>query len=458
MKIKTNSKENEKIFIENVREFFEKPEVILPECTDSCFLCPIKSYRKKIETMSQKDNYDKYYNSADQFLSSISETYKILNNEKAPILGVIKTNYGSVTFCKRGKTDETIIAGVQNYKNDIYRLLAFTNVVKNKKINIFSSKNYFTATCKNNINVEFLKDLFEEENITYNAGSSKMVLGKSGNKMIFNIYNITFEIYEDYEPNIIFTLYKHILIPLVDIKITTDFMTFIPDDKNMVKGYLANKINTKEFLSKMRKYKISYAIQNKYYIIENVNYSIDDFLDKLGFDSSIKPFIREKLEDENKGIYLETASQRKIYEQMFPKYKHDIIKIMFNLDDHEIGLLKGNPMEIINAAADVKSKNKIKKKILEPWSENSKYLINLLVDYFNYGKNEAIKNGRKNLKNNIYEKSIYYSFLKSLNENEEWLFSENEKFLGNKIYPYIKNVIDGQDVNEELNKIKMIID
>ncbi len=457
MKIKTNSRENEKIFIANVREFFENPNVILPECTGSCFLCPIKSYRKKIEGMAQKNNYDKYYNSADQLLSSISETYKILNNEKAPILGVIKTNYGSVTFCKRGKTDESIIAGVQNYKNDVYRLLAFTNVVKNKKINIFSSKNYFTATCKNNINMEFLKDVFDEENIAYNADSSKIVFGKSGNKMTFDLYNITFEIYEDYEPNIIFTLYKHILIPLIDINITTDFMAFIHDDKTMVKAYMANGINTKEFLSKMRKYKISYAIKNKYYIIENMNYSIDDFLDKLEFDNSIKPFIKEKLLEESRGIYLETSSQRKIYEQLFPKYKHDIIKILFNLDDAEIKSLKGNPIEIINAAGDLKSKNKIKEKIIEPWSVNSKYLINLLVDYFNYDKTEAIKNGRKNLKNNIYEKAIYYSFLKVLNENEEWLFSENEKLLGNKIYPYMKNIIDGHDVNEELNKIKMII-
>ena len=127
---KSNSKEAEKAFIDNIKKFFDNPEIILPECTDSCFMCPIKGYAKKIQKMKESSNFGKYHNSADQFLAGVSETYRILESEKAPLMGVIKTNYGSVNYCKRGNTDELIISGVQNYDNDIYRLLAFTNTVK----------------------------------------------------------------------------------------------------------------------------------------------------------------------------------------------------------------------------------------------------------------------------------------------------------------------------------------
>ena len=47
---------------------------------------------------------------------------------------------------------------------------------------------------------------------------------------------------------------------------------------------------------------------------------------------------------------------------------------------------------------------------MDPWSENSRYLIDLITYYFNYGKSDSINFGRKNMNNDI-QKSIYYAFL-----------------------------------------------
>jgi len=455
MKIKTNSRESEKAFIENIRKFFDNPYVILPECTDNCFLCPIKGYKKKIDKMKDNNKYDKYHNSADQFLSSISETYKILKDETAPIMGLIKTNYGSVSYCKRGNTDETIMSGVQNYDNDIYRLLAFTNTVKLKKISVFSTKNYFTATCKKNISIDFLKDLFNEENIDFKYNDN-FILGNNGNKLTLNIYNIKIDVYEDFNYNIVFILLKHMLIPDIDFNIITDFMDYIPDDKSLINYYISNRLNTKQFITKIKNYKISYAIKNKYYIINNINYSIDDFINALDFDEKIKPFIKEKLMERDSGFYLENASQRKVLEYLFPKYKNEIIKIMYGLNDNEIKKLHGNPLEIMETAKLEKNKKNITSEITKPWSENSEYLINLITDYFNYGKNDAIINGRKKMKNDI-QKSIYYAFLNSINEKEVWLFTDNEKLLGERLKPYIKDMINDNNINEKLEEIKSML-
>ena len=102
------------------------------------------------------------------------------------------------------------------------------------------------------------------------------------------------------------------------------------------------------------------------------------------------------------------------------------------------------------------SKKSLASKIMDPWSENSKYLIDLLTYYFNYGKSDSINFGRKNMHNDI-EKSIYYAFLRAIGNDEEWLFSENQILLGKRIYEYMEEMIKNENVNERLKKLKGLI-
>ena len=454
MIIKSNSKESEKAFIENIKKFFDKPEVLLPECTDSCFMCPIKGYAKKIEKMEQSGNFGKYHNSADQFLAGISETYKILENEKAPVMGMIKTNYGSVNYCKRGNADEIVISGVQNYDHDIYRLLAFTNVVRIKKLRVYSTKNYFTATCRNKIDINFIEDLLKEENVPYNRNDNNLAIGNSGNKITVQVYDHTFDVFEDFDGNIVHIMLKHMLLPDMPFIIKSDIMDFIPDNQEIINEFIQKRLTTKQLLARIRKDKINYAIKNNYYVIGSQRYTLDEFLDKLEFDEKLKPFIGEKIT--SKGFVLDLPSQRKILEYLFPQYKTEIVKILYNLSDAEIKSLKGNPLEVMENAKLQSSKKSLASKIMDPWSENSKYLIDLLTYYFNYGKSDSINFGRKNMHNDI-EKSIYYAFLRAIGNDEEWLFSENQILFGKRIYEYMEEMVKNQNVNEQLKKLKGLI-
>jgi hypothetical protein len=454
MIIKSNSKESERAFIENIKKFFEAPESILPICTDSCFMCPIKGYAKKIEKMKESGNFGKYHNSADQLLAGISETYKILENEKAPLMGVIKTNYGSVNYCKRGNADELVISGVQNYDNDIYRLLAFTNLVKLKKMKIYSTKNYFTATCKDKIDLNFIEDILKEENVPYIKNDGNIVIGASGNKITVKVYDQAFDVYEDFDGNIVHIMLKHMLLPGIPFIIKSNYMDFIPDSPEIINEFIQKKLTTKQLMSHLRKDKINYALKNNYYIIDSKQYTLDEFLDKLEFDPKLRPFIGEKIAA--KGFVLDSPSQRKVLEFLFPRYKSEIIKLLYNLSDSEIKSLKGNPLEVIENAKLLNSKKSLASKIIDPWSENSKYLIDLLTYYFNYGKSDSINFGRKNMHNDI-EKSIYYAFLRAIGNDEEWLFSENQILLGKRIYEYMEDMVDKQNVNEQLKKLKGII-
>jgi hypothetical protein len=454
MIIKSNSRESEKAFIENIKKFFDNPDVLLPQCTDSCFMCPIKGYSKKIEKMKDSGNFGKYHNSADQFLAGISETYKILENEKAPIMGMIKTNYGSVNYCKRGNADEIIISGIQNYDNDIYRLLAFTNVVKLKKLRVYSTKNFFTATCRDKIDMDFIEDLLKEENVPYTMNNSNLVIGNSGNKITIQIYDRVFEVYEDFDGNIVHIMLKHMLLPDIPFVIKSDFMDFIPDNEEIINEFIQKRLTTKQLMARLRKDKTAYAIKNNYYVIGSQRYTLDEFLEKLEFDEKLRPFIGEKIS--SRGFVLDSPSQRKILEYLFPQHKTEMVKLLYNLTDAEIKSLKGNPLEVMENAKLLSSKKSMASKIMDPWSENSKYLIDLLTYYFNYGKTDSINFGRKNMHNDI-EKSIYYAFLRAIGNDEEWIFSENQILLGKRIYEYMEEMVNNQNVNEQLKKLKGII-
>ena len=111
MKLKVGSKEKERKFLEHLNKLFEDPHSILPECLDKGFLCPFESYRKKIDSSG---SYEKYAKSADQFLSALGETQKIVESESAPILGFITTPYGNVEYAKRGNADPVVLAGLQH--------------------------------------------------------------------------------------------------------------------------------------------------------------------------------------------------------------------------------------------------------------------------------------------------------------------------------------------------------
>ena len=183
MKLKTRSKEKEAQFIEKLQSFFSDQEKVLslvPECMDSSMFCPFDSYRKKL-SRTQGPALGRLSGSADQFLSAIGETYKVMESESAPIMGVIPTAYGNLDYAKRGNTDPMVLGGVQNFDDTTWKMLAFSSLVKTKKVFIFSSENYYIGSCKGNFpGDDFLADVFRSEKVEDLTNEDGFTLGKSG--------------------------------------------------------------------------------------------------------------------------------------------------------------------------------------------------------------------------------------------------------------------------------------
>lgn len=467
MKLKTGSKEKEKKFLEKLEKLFEDPLQIIPECDDKGFFCPFESYRKKIDSIAQSGKYDKFSRSADQFLSGISETHRIMDSSSAPILGFISTPYGNAEYAKRGNTDESVLAGIQNYDNEIWRMLAFTNLTKSGNVKVYSSKNYYMASCKGRgPGTEFFEDILEEHGIPFSRDEDELTIGDTGKYMVVNHFSgVTIKIYENAHGNTLHIILKHFLTKDVfsDFQVTSPFIEeYIKDlPGDSIREYFTGKTDNRKLIRAIVHFRIQEAIRKRMFIIGDECYSdIDEFLNQFEDEGIDLNVLKGPLSGMDKGASLDSASLRKLLEILWPEYREEIMGELFpEIDSKILKSMKGNPMDQIESARKFYRKEEVEKVFtVEPWSKNSEYLVSILKDYFKNGKAEAIRNAEKGSQASSVTKSVFYSFLVSLDEtyNKEWQFSDHERDLGSKIQAIMDRILKGktENINEEILSMK----
>lgn len=466
MKLKVGSKEKERKFLEHLNNFFDDPGTILPDCLDKGFLCPFESYRKKIDST---DSYEKYAKSADQFLSALGETKKITESDSAPILGFITTPYGNVEYAKRGNTDEAVLAGLQHYNNEIWRMLAFSSLAKSKKARVYSSKNYYLASCKNTgPGVEFFKDVLEEHGIHFNETDDLIEIGNEGKSLtITHFSGQVIKIYENSSGSTLHQLIRHFLTKdyYADFSISSDFLedyvSTVPEDA--LASYFNGKIDDRQMIKKIVKHKIDAAVAKGLFIIGDYCYTdVDEFTSQFDDETISSELLKEPVEEYGRGIYLETPSTRKLLEILWQKSGDSIIRKMFpDMDEGKIKSLKGSPLDRIDSARRVYFSDEIESSFdVQPWSKNAQYLVDLLKKYHKEGKENAIREGERLLTNSPIIRAIFYGFLEALGEkeNREWMFTQNEIDLGTKMKDQIREMLTNvSDVNRKIVNLKSYI-
>ncbi len=451
MKLKTKSREGQKEFVSKLQPLFDDPTSIVPECLEGGFLCHFNGYRNKISRMLSSGAFAKYSKSTDQLLRALSETHRIVEEESVPLVTYITTPYGKVEYARRGEADPAVLAGVQHHDDVIWRLLAFSSLVKTRKVRVFSSKNYYRGTCKGTPpGIEFYDDALTEEEIPHTIEGNTIKVGNEGLSLrVVHMGSVTLELFENSPYKTMFRLMRHIISPDIqsDFTFTFDFLgevsSSISDD--LLGGYFAGQMDDRTFIKNLRKKRLADSVKKSVFIIGDAHYTdVQEFLNNF---ENIKDLssVREALENLGKGLVMEEANERKVLETIWPQNKIAILKEMFPDEDEKyIARLKGGPMEQIQQLRQKTREAEIDRNTtVESWSADSGYVGELIMKYLKAGASETIKFG-EDAATNSTRKAILWAFSKAINvdlSNRNWLFSETDKSFGDKITPIMSEIL-----------------
>ncbi len=470
MKLKTRSKEKEAAFIEKLQAFYSDQQNLLsliPDCMDQSMFCPFDSYKKKLARI-QGSGIARLAGSADQFLSAIGETYKVMESESAPIMGVIPTPYGNLDYAKRGNTDPLVLGGVQSFDNNTFKMLSFSSLVKTKKVSVFSSGNYYIGSCKGNFpGNDFLADVFRTEKVEDLSSDDGFVLGKTGDFFYLDIGNVSrIKIYQDSKTNLMRILLRHMLLPDMTrmFKLSVPFLESVDNSiqEQTAAGYLGGQTDAKSFLHSVEEDRKRNALSRGMYLIGG-----DAFLNPKEFLSVLfnqeEAAKLEKYLELTGPLALDSKSQRKLLEILWPRFGMQILKEYFpDVDESTIKMQAGDPLrqiEMLKRRIDQEEASSLI--TVEPWSTESSMLIDMFKDYLSLGKSETLKKWEKRVGFSGLFNSVYYAFVIALQggSNQKWRFTSEQMMFGEKIAPYIKSVLDCTDasINDKIAQLKLYV-
>lgn len=470
MRLKSTSREKQKEFIDRLRKLFEDPSSLVPECLEGGMFCSFNSYRKKVEALSNSQAYDKFTKTADQFLSGLSESYRIMESDSAPIFGMLKTPYGSIEYAKRGVTDDSVLVGIQHSDNPLWRMLAFSSLTKTKGVRVYSSTNFYLGSCKNTSpGKEFFEDCLKDEGIPFQEEDDTIVLPGTGRYMeVFHLESVKFRFYDNSTTNLVHSLLRHLITPDIgkDFTFNSDFLSDLISDipEQSLNLYISGKINDRTFLREVNEFRIHEAVRRGFYVVGEKGYlNMDDFITENEFKYVQGDILRGGLEMYGKGIYMDAFSERKVLEIIWPASGSYIMKELYpELTDSDIRALKGSPTDQIDGVAERSRIAEIKSDIeIKAWSPDSQYLIDVIKDYFTLGREKAMREAEKNSSKSHVRKAIFYTFLDCLGEakNREWQFNDTERDLSWKIKPYVSRILkEGTSaMAQEIENIKVFV-
>jgi hypothetical protein len=144
------SKVQEKDLIRKAKRVAKRPELILPTCENECGACPfdkISAKLKKVSEYSDDMNQLKKFSSwGDPLVRAYAATLTLAIEGKAPYLAVFRTPFGNATFAYRGKAKKEKLVGVQYFDDPKWRLLAVLDIVKKKKLYVYSTNEEMICT------------------------------------------------------------------------------------------------------------------------------------------------------------------------------------------------------------------------------------------------------------------------------------------------------------------------
>ncbi len=148
---RTASKVQEKDLIRKAKKLKKNPELILPKCVNhsKCYFDVIRKQVRRIQSFSDDERMLKKFSQRGDLLARAYAATLLLEIEgKAPYLAAFRTPFGTVTYAFRGKTKKEKLVAVQYFDEPKWRLLGVLDIVKKKKLHVYSTKEGMICTGK----------------------------------------------------------------------------------------------------------------------------------------------------------------------------------------------------------------------------------------------------------------------------------------------------------------------
>jgi hypothetical protein len=146
---RTASKVQEKDLIRKAKSLKKNPDLILPKCVghSRCYFDSIRKQVYRIQDFGDDERMLKKFSERGDLLArAYAATLLLAIEGKAPYLAPFKTPFGTVPFAFRGKTRKEKLVAVQNYDDPKWLLLGVIDVVKKKKLHVYSTKDGLVCT------------------------------------------------------------------------------------------------------------------------------------------------------------------------------------------------------------------------------------------------------------------------------------------------------------------------
>ncbi len=147
---RSSSKTKEKELIKLAKRLAKNPLVVLPECTPDCDKDPFARVTRSLERIKEaaedEELLKKLSKKGDPLARAVAGTILLKHAGKVPMLAVFRTPWGEASYAMRGKTTKERLVGVQNMDHPIWRLFSVIDIVKKKRVYVYSGKKKMVCT------------------------------------------------------------------------------------------------------------------------------------------------------------------------------------------------------------------------------------------------------------------------------------------------------------------------
>jgi hypothetical protein len=149
---RASTKAQERALIEKAERLLKNPDLAFPKCDGSCWLCVFKGGRRSLEKVrgfaDDEHKLERLAEHGNEFAKAYAAILLLRKQGKVPYLFTVKSPFGEIAYAIRGNVVKERLIGMQHFDHPRARLVAVMDLVRDRKLHIFSFEDRMVCTGK----------------------------------------------------------------------------------------------------------------------------------------------------------------------------------------------------------------------------------------------------------------------------------------------------------------------